>query len=800
MCGATARTGFCAPARSVALGLLAVVCWSTTATARDTKVEIPATSLDQALAALARQTGADVISIEPGLRQVRSRAVSGTFSTRRALDRLLQGSGYRAVAVDARSYRVVRAPAPPVVPVRVARPRPVQVPAHSPRAASAEVVVTASKQRVPLLRYPGSLIVIDNHRWPLSVPDTDVTDLAQATPVLQTTDLGPGRDKVFVRGIADSSFNGASQSTASVYLGDVQVGYSEQDPDLKLYDIKEVQVLEGPQGTLYGSGAIGGIIRIIPNPVDLARVSGSIAEGVSATTGGAPGFDASGMLDLPIVTDRLGVRAVAYRSREGGYVDDPGRGLSDINRVDTVGGRLAGRWSPGGGWQIDATGAYQRIDARDAPYVEPSVGPLARRAAFAEPFDSQVGLGSISVSKSWTSGLHLLSVTGAATYHSADLFDATPAQGPGAPPTAYQTDGSRLLLTQETRLSRSLPSGSSWVVGVALLQNRDGESRALGPVGQEADIIGVTNLTRTVAAFGEATWAVLPSVSLTGGGRVTIARTDGEPSFSPKGGSYVAGRTSRRVDPTAAIDWKLAPTLAVYARVQSGFRTGGLAVARGVGRVADFDADSIRVGEVGVRRLHTGETGVSFTGGVSIAQWHNIQADLVNRRGLPYTVNLGDARIIAVEGTVDWTPIRGLRASGSFLYTSNRITGAIAMLSSPAHRRLPETPPLAASLDGSYEWRVGHGDALSLGGSATRVGRSVLGTGDLLDISQGRYTTIGARAGWRRGRVQWSLTGENLANTHANLFAFGNPFALASRDLATPLRPRTIRLGTALAW
>jgi outer membrane receptor protein involved in Fe transport len=307
-------------------------------------------------------------------------------------------------------------------------------------------------------------------------------------------------------------------------------------------------------------------------------------------------------------------------------------------------------------------------------------------------------------------------------------------------------------------------------------------------------------VTRTASLFGEATLAVLPRFSITAGGRFTIARTDGEPSFSPRGGSFVAGRTSRRVDPTAAVDWRLTPTLAAYARVQSGFRTGGLAVARAVGRVADFNADSIRVGEVGLRRLHPGELGLSLTAGLSFARWHDIQADLVNKRGLPYTVNLGDAQITAVEGTADWTPLRGLHASGSFLYTSNRITGSLAMLSTPAHRRLPETPPLAVNLDTVYQWSVGRRSSLSVGASGTRVGRSVLGAGDLLDISQGRYTTVGARAGWHRGRVDWTLTGENLGNTRANVFAMGNPFALAMRDLSTPLRPRTVRLGTALAW
>lgn len=746
---------------------------------------------------LASQTGTDVISTEPGLRLVRVRAVSGNLSVRRALDRLLEGSGYRAVSVDARSFRIVRAPALPHP--AVARVRSVTIKLPVTERAAGEVVVTASKQRVPLLRYPGSLTVIGGRNWPLSMPDTNVTDLARAAPVLQTTDLGPGRNKIFVRGIADSSFNGSTQSTASVFLGDVQVGYSEQDPDLKLYDIQEVQVLEGPQGTLYGSGAIGGIIRIVPNPVDLTGVHGGVAVGGSATQGGAPGFDASGMINLPIRAERLGVRAVAYASREGGYIDDRQRGLTDVNRVDTVGGRLAARWSPGGGWRVDATAAYQRIAARDAIYAQASVGRLDRRSPFAQSFSSEVGLGGVTVGKEWASGLRLLSVTGAATYHSIDLFDATPAQGPGAPPTAYQVRGSKLLLTHETRLSRSLANGNSWVVGVSLLSDRDAQSRSLGPVGREADIIGVTNVTRTASLFGEATVAVLPRLSITAGGRVTIARTDGEPSFSPRG-DYIKGRSTRRIDPTVAIDWRLTPTLAAYARVQSGFRTGGLAVARSVGRVADFSPDSILVGEVGVRHLHTGELGLSYTAGVSIARWRGIQADLVNRRGLPYTINLGNARIVALEGTADWTPIRGLHAGGSFLFTANRIDGALAMSSSPAHRRLPETPPLAATVDTSYQWRVGRDDLLSVGGSATRVGRSVLGAGDLLDISQGRYTTVSARAGWHRGRVEWSLSAENLGNTHANVFAMGNPFALGARDLTTPLRPRTVRLGTALAW
>ena len=76
--------------------------------------------------------------------------------------------------------------------------------------------------------------------------DSDMADLARATPILQNSELGPGRNKIFIRGIADSSFNGPTQSTASVYFGDVQLAYSGADPGLKLIDMQDVEVMEGP--------------------------------------------------------------------------------------------------------------------------------------------------------------------------------------------------------------------------------------------------------------------------------------------------------------------------------------------------------------------------------------------------------------------------------------------------------------------------------------------------------------------------------------------------------------------------
>jgi outer membrane receptor protein involved in Fe transport len=628
-----------------------------------------------------------------------------------------------------------------------------------------------------------------------TTPDLD--SVAHAMPVLQSTALGAGRNKIFIRGVADSSFNGATQSTASIYFGDVQLAYSRPEPDLRLYDMKSVDVLEGPQGTLYGAGAIGGIIRLTPEAVDLDRVSGAVEAGASASAHGAPGFDVAGRLNVPLVDRMLGVRALAYRVRDGGYIDDVGQRRSDVNRVDTVGGRLAARLDPGGGWQIDTSILAQRIAGRDASYGE-GRDTLSRFTVQRQPYHNQFMLGRAVVTKNWDSGLQLVSATGVSDVHSSDLFDATPLGFPF--PLIYRTDDSRLLLTHETRLSRSTQRGNSWVLGLTLLRNRDTEARVSGYASDPADIIGVTNVTQSASLFGEGTIALTRNFSATLGARLTYARVDSEPSTQPASNSFIRGRSTRRFDPTLALSWRLAPRFALFGRVQTGYRTGGLAVARGIGRVADFNSDSIIVGEIGFRRLQDGPTGVTFSGSASYAHWVDIQADLINRRGAPYTTNFGNARIFTLEGNVDYVPIAGLHAMGSFLFTSNTVSGPLADLSLPQNRRLPETPPFAGNVALRYEWRGGGDTQWSVGADGNYVGRSVLGTGDVLDISQGKYLVIGLHGGWERHGTAVTLRVENLTNRSDNRFAYGNPFTFISRAQATPLRPITIRLGVSRTW
>ena len=373
---------------------------------------------------LSRQAGVEIISTEPGLSRVRTVAISGVPSLAAALSRLLAGTGYKAERAG-HGYRVVRvriAPAP-APPRPRQRPKPAPAPATEP-ADSDEIVVEANKQRVPLLRYPGSLTTLRGNDIP-APSGNSLSDIAGSTPILQSTLLGPGRNKVFIRGVADSSFNGSTQSPTSVYFDDVQLNYSGPDAGLRLYDMRSIDVLEGPQGTLYGSGAIGGVIRLTSNPASVTDTSASMIAGTTVTDDSEPGFDMAGIVNVPVVRDRLGLRAVAYRVRDGGYIDDATRRLRNTNRVDTTGGRLALRLDPGVGWRVEASGAIQSIDMRDGQYSDVAGKALVRYSRLAQPFHSALWLGRVVASKDWDSGLRLIIANGIVAQHSVELICVT---------------------------------------------------------------------------------------------------------------------------------------------------------------------------------------------------------------------------------------------------------------------------------------------------------------------------------------------------------------------------------------
>ncbi|CAM8636276.1 TonB-dependent receptor [Sphingobium sp.] len=776
--------------------------------------------LGEAAIALGRQTGASIGMSDQSLAGIRTPAVQGRMSAEAALKQLLKGSGAKAQRIGDNGWRIVRA--------RVVRPSPSAAPAPIQAAPvaeqpAAEIIVTASKRDTPLPRYAGMVEALDGGLFSAAEAAGGTATLLARVASLSSTHAGAGRNKLFIRAIADSGVAGPTQATTGQYLGDMRLNYAAPDPDLKLYDVGRVEVLEGPQGTLYGAGSLGGIIRVMPNAPNLAQYGGQMSAGLSATQHGDPGGDISATLNLPIVSEKLALRVVGYGVQDGGYIDDVNRGKDDVNRTRTYGARAALRFAPDADWTIDLNGVYQHIDGDDAQYATRSVGRLQRASAVAQPYQSDYLLGNLRIEKQWDN-LRFVSSTGYVRHVLAESYDATQ---PGGPPALFRQRNKVAIFTTENRLVRDLDNGLGWILGASYLQSTSDLNRSLTsfgtaemqPViipgvamfgrGMAAPATGVRNMVKEATLFGEASFEPVKGLIATFGGRLTNSRLSGE-ALDPVAAlsdselaraEAQADRSETIFLPSASILTDAIPDVTLYARFQQGFRPGGLAVDDQ--RVRRFQNDRVSTVEIGARKGVPGRDLFAASANIAYTDWRNIQADVTDRIGLPTTANIGDGRIYTVEGRIVVRPTPAITLDGSIIYNDSRLTQPNDYIRALSYDGRSLTLPNVANLGGriavDYNAQVGDAMRFHLSGSARYVGKSRLGVGPILGQTQGDYVDTSLSASLTRGPVQYSLSLTNLLDSNGNRFSLGTPFDLRT-DYYTPLRPRTIRVGVDFAF
>jgi iron complex outermembrane recepter protein len=747
--------------------------------------------LGQALVAFGEQAGMSVGLNDATLARRHSQGARGRMSHRQALRQILAGTGARVIEIDARTVRVEVAITParpkPVVP---RAPRPM---ANNPHLVFAEIVVTASKQNIPLRNYAGTVSILDLDANALASEAAQGTAaVVSRLPVLASTNLGPGRNKIFIRGVADSSFNGSSAATVGQYLGDVRLTYNAPDPALNLYDMQGVEVLEGPQGTLYGAGAIGGIIRLVATRPNLNDHQASMAVGVVSVAHGDQGYDSAGVINWAAIPGTAALRAVAYSSKEPGYIDDPLRGLSNINRTLSHGGRAALRVKPGGGWDVTIGGAIQNIASRDGQYSIRGVPALERRSVLSQPFDNDYSLGYLTAAGN-IRGTQLTSTTSVVRHDVDTVYDAT--LGEQAPRLFTENLAIRLF-SHETRLSRS-SADESWVVGISGLTARDRTTRALGDPASPAPVTGVRNVNNEAAIFGQYSRTILSDVTATVGGRLSYTHSKGEVIDDAFADAAEPRRSQTRFSPTLAVAWRVNGELLAYVHGQSAFRPGNLEVAP-TGSAIDaqrIEPDTLSAIEAGLRYGEKGRDRLTFATSIAASRWTDIQSDLVDSAGLPFTTNVGDGRTLSFEAEAAWAPIPPLLVEASLFLNDSQLIRPAPSLAAADERDLPNIPHLGARIAASYAVRFDARTRLTVNGSLRYVGASRLGIGDPLDLAQGRYVNASIGARLSRGPVGLSLDIANLADARGNRFAFGNPFGVASGDQITPMVPRRVRIG-----
>jgi iron complex outermembrane receptor protein len=275
--------------------------------------DIPAQPLAQALAAFAHQTGLQLVYISGVVDNKRSHAVSAGLSADVALARLLQGTGLKFESLTAHSARILA----------VAR-RPE---ATATQEETREVIVTATRREENLQDVPITMQVITGGQLQrLGV--TTFNDLQKYTPNVTYSGNGPGTGNIFLRGLGSVGTGNQSQSTiapfpnVALYLDDQAMQFPARNNDIYMADLERIEVLEGPQGTLFGGGAQAGAIRYITNKPKLDATTGDFSAGYGITAGGGPNITLSATLNLPLIADKLAVRAVIFYDRRGGYISN----------------------------------------------------------------------------------------------------------------------------------------------------------------------------------------------------------------------------------------------------------------------------------------------------------------------------------------------------------------------------------------------------------------------------------------------------------------------------------------------
>jgi len=745
------------------------------AQARDVRyqVDIRATDLANALAVLSAQTGMSFASDGP-MPRGSVRALRGRMTVEDALDRMLHPFDLDALRVGSRAYRIVR------------RKRASENVAASPIAVEPpveDIVVTGRKQSEILSGVAAPLSVYVPHNASPPGVATATRDVARETVGFVLANNGPGRDRLFIRGVADSLLNGFSQSTVSVQLDDARVTFDAPEPGLRLVDIARVEVLKGPQGPLYGTGALGGVYRIVTNRPVLGGFEARAGLALSTTAGGF-GAQAEGVINLPLIRDRAAIRIVGYTAADPGWIEDAkfGRGL---NRSTTRGARVTLRVVPFDDWTVDLTGAIQSLHARDSQHIFGA--GLTRDLPIREPRFGKVVIAQNTIAGSIGS-LRLTVATGLTTQKQGDLHDTTAAP-PTFPRPFYYDYREYLVATQEVRIGSPLGSRFAWVAGGSFMLAR---TKTYGPLlsgnGPSAGALSAQRRVIETAIFADASFPLFPRVRL--GMGLRGFRTDTRDDRFESGYLAAQAKTSLSATPSASLSYEIAPDQLIYARFGTAFRPGGLDPGNAATR--RYLADEVRSIDLG-GRIRLDGARLSIEGSLFGTTWNNLQSDYLQATGLIATRNAGRARAVGVELSADWRLADGWRLQGGGIWQRPRLTHGPDGAALVPNARLPVLPDVSARLALARETDLGEWRVTPVL-SANLVGATHLSLDATLDRRVPAYVLGRFGVSAERDRLTVRADIDNLFDAGADTASLGNPFAARTTRQYTPVRPRTVSL------
>lgn len=712
------------------------------------------------------------------------------MSVEAALARLLAGTGLFARQVGPTAWRIERAAAHPLAPEGPVPPQASRMEALPQVVEGEPIIVTAPKRSTTLDKLPMAISVLRLDPVQAALPAGGTMLVATQSEGLAMTLLGPGRNRLFLRGVADSPFNGESQSTVAVVLNDTRLTYAAPDPDIQLVDVERVEVLKGPQGSLYGSGALGGIYHIVTREADPKETTLQVAAKGEGAAHGSLGWSSAAIGNLPLARGTSALRLVGYTARAPGWIDTGSRRNSNETRL--LGGRANLGVEPGGGWRLDVSGLLQLLESRDSSYVY-APGARKRPAQLPEPHDNDMRHISARVMRK--GGPFDISLSTGVTWHEVrDTLDATAGAGSFglASPSLLADERLYRVWDNEARIA-GRAGKVRWLLGLSYLEARQQALSTLGSFTGAASVIDRDlRYARDAALFGDLTLPLGRNFSLDAGARLFR-------SITVEKSLLADGPVSRRrhrsgMTPSLALSWQPSAGHILYLRYASAYRQGSSDI-NPAGALEALKSDELQTIEMGWRR-DLGQ-GRRMELGLFASRWSNLQSDQLLPSGLIETVNAGNARIFGAEASLE-LPL----GSATQLEAGASLTEALLTRNTLGKhlddRRLPVVPRYTARMALARRVPLGWAEG-NVRLSLRHVGPQRLSFDPIIDRPMGSYFEGRIDAHVEINRLRVFFTAENLLGGSKDSFAFGNSLRFSAVREYTPQRPACVTLGMVLA-
>jgi iron complex outermembrane recepter protein len=709
-----------------------------------------------------------------------------------------------------------------------------------------EIIVTAQKISQKLMDVPVSISVLTGDQLE-EMRAARIADWLALVPGLNINDgTTPGKGALILEGIP--SLGAASE--VGVYVNDTPVGSSSTFGsggatilDLLPYDLDRIEVLRGPQGTLYGASSMGGLVKYVVKSPDLYNFSASVGGDLFGIKGSDGHGDAvRGALNLPIVSGLLGLHVSAYDQYTPGFITNGLTGAKDQNGIRQTGGRAAVLWDINSDASIQISSLYQKVAAANQTEVAlnqtnglPLYGNFTEDNVRQEP--SQQVLRLYDLTLNWN--LHWAELTSVSSYQNFqdDLTgDATASIAPFNGllglfqlPTFTQADVNINLglekFTQEVRLASPQDQPLRWLVGGFFTHEKTANEDAFKVYEATSAPIAVLNpfitsdlraTYKEYAAFGDLTYRITSRFDVTGG----VRYAHNSQFFQSQSGSFFgtlfgvpsppsSGRSSEGVTTFLfSPNYHLNETTIAYLRVATGYQPGGANVVSPLfpNAPSTFSSSRLIDYQPGLKSTFLdGRASVDLS--AFYIDWTKIQllvegpSDLANAEE-----NGGKARSTGFDFAGIYTLLPGLVLGANFNYTDAILTSPVASLNTSSGARLPYVPRWSGALTAEYNRPLATNWRAFAGSTYHYVGRRFSGvegatvTPTLLlpaDAEVRSYSTLDLHLGASHGGLRVLFYAKNLADKNAYLapsfYRYSvTPFNTPIDIQAPVLQPRTI--------